>query len=66
MDPVQHIQLALLANCRDGTMTRYAVQRFFDWLERSGQDEALATHARARASIVRAIQKVVGKGGPTR
>ena len=65
VDPVQHIQLALLANCRDGTMTRYAVQRFFDWLERSGQDEALATHARARASIVRAIQKVVGKGGST-
>jgi hypothetical protein len=64
VDPVQHIQLALLANCRDGTITRYAVQRFFDWLERSGQDEALAAHARARASIVRAIQKVGGKAGP--
>lgn len=58
VDPVQHIQLVLLANCRDGTTTRYAVQRFFDWLEQSGQDEALSSHARARASIVRAIQKV--------
>ncbi len=58
VDPVQHIQLVLLANCRDGATTRYAVQRFFDWLARSGQDEAMSSHARARASIVRAIQKV--------
>lgn len=61
VDPIQHIQLALLANCRDGGTTRFAVQRFFNWLKRSGQDEGLATHARARASIVRAIQKVAGK-----
>ena len=66
VDPVQHIQLVLLANCRDGATTRYAVQRFFDWLERSGQDEALATHGRARASIVRAIQKVAGKAASKR
>jgi hypothetical protein len=61
VDPVQHIQLALLANCRDGTTTRYAVQRLFDWLSQSGQDQALADHARARASIVRAIQKAAIK-----
>lgn len=66
VDPVQHIQLALLAHCRDGATTRYAVQRFFDWLERSGQDDALAAHARARASIVRVIQKMAGKAAPRR
>ena len=64
VDPVQHIQLALLANCRDGATTRYAVQRFFDSLKRSGQDHALVSHARARASIVRAIQKAAGKAVP--
>lgn len=57
VDPVQRIQLVMLANCRDQATTRYAVQRLFDWLERSGQDAALATHARARGRIVRAIRK---------
>ena len=57
VDPVQRIQLVLLANCRDGATTRYAVQRLFDWLDRSGQDDAMAAHARARGRIVRAIQK---------
>ncbi len=59
VDPVQRIQLALLANCRDQTSARYAVQRLFDWLARSGQGEALGTHAKARARIVRAIQSQV-------
>jgi hypothetical protein len=60
VDPVQRIQLVMLANCRDQATTRYAVQRLFDWLERSGQDDALAAHARARGRIVRAIQKEAG------
>lgn len=64
VDPVQHIQLALLAHCRDGRTTRYAVQRLFDWLARSGQDQAMAAHARARSIIVRAIQQVAGLGAP--
>ncbi|MEJ6006258.1 hypothetical protein WG899_11910 [Paucibacter sp. AS339] len=55
-DPVQRIQLVLLANCRDDSSTRYAVQRFFDWLDRSGQRELLLQHAQARARIVRSIQ----------
>ena len=63
VDPVQRIQLVMLANCRDKTTTRYAVQRLFDWLDRSSQDEALATHAKARGRIVRAIQKEAG-GAP--
>jgi hypothetical protein len=60
VDPVQRIQLVMLANCRDQATTRYAVQRLFDWLARSGQDSALARHARARGRIVRAIQKEAG------
>lgn len=60
VDPVQRIQLVLLANCRDKTTTRYAVQRLFDWLGRSSQDAALAAHAKARGRIVRAIQKENG------
>jgi hypothetical protein len=55
-DPVQRIQLVLLANCRDDSSTRYAVQRFFDWLDRSGQRDLLLQHAQARARIVRSIQ----------
>lgn len=57
VDPVQRNQLVLLANCRDRATTRYAVQRLFDWLDRSSQDSALAAHARARGRIVRAIHK---------
>ncbi|NRF71497.1 DUF4062 domain-containing protein [Aquincola sp. S2] len=59
VDPVQRIQLVMLANCRDQATTRYAVQRLFDWLDRSSQDEPLAAHAMARGRIVRAIQKEV-------
>ncbi len=55
-DPVHRVQLVLLANCRDDSSTRYAVQRFFDWLDRSGQGELLLAHAQARARIVRSIQ----------
>lgn len=56
VDPVQRIQLVLLANCRDPSSTRYAVQRFFNWLDRSGQRELLVQHAQARSRIVRSIQ----------
>lgn len=57
VDPVQRIQLVLLTNCRDQTATRFAVQRLFDWLARSGQRADLVAHAKARGRIVRAIQK---------
>jgi hypothetical protein len=60
VDPVQRIQLVMLANCRDQDTTRYAVQRLRHWLARSSQDIALAAHARARGRIVRAIQKEAG------
>jgi len=66
VDPIQCIQLVLLANCRDQATTRYAAQRLFDWLDRSSQDDALAGYAKARGRIVRAIQKEAGQAQPVR
>jgi len=60
LDPVQRVQLILLANCRDASSSLYAVQRFFDWLKRSEQAPEFIKHAQARARIVRAIQKERG------
>jgi hypothetical protein len=54
-DNVQKIQLVLLANCRDESTTRYAVQRFFDWLVRSGEAKFLAARAKGRKAIIAAI-----------
>jgi hypothetical protein len=49
------IQLILLANCRDESSTRYAVQRFFDWLVRSGEAKFLAERAKGRKAIIAVI-----------
>jgi hypothetical protein len=57
VDPIQQIQFILLANCRDETSTRFAVQRLFDWLNRSGEAGALVRRARSRRRIVTAIRK---------
>jgi hypothetical protein len=57
VDPVQKIQLMLLSNCRDATSTRFGVQRLFDWLDRSGESDALMRRARSRKKIVSAIRK---------
>jgi Domain of unknown function (DUF4062) len=57
VDPVQKIQLILLSNCRDATSTRFAVQRLFDWLDRSGESAALVRRARSRKKIVGAIRR---------
>jgi hypothetical protein len=65
LDPVQRIQIVLLANCRDRTTTRYAVQRLFDWLDRSDQEEPMVAHAGSRGRIVRAIQQEVDGAGTT-
>lgn len=54
-DNVQKIQIVLLANCRDESSTRYAVQRFFDWLVSSGEAKFLAVRARGRKAIIEAI-----------
>ncbi len=49
------MQFVFLANCRDPSQTRHAVQRFLDWLEQSGEGKYLAERAQARARIVKAI-----------
>lgn len=54
-DDVQKIQIVLIANCRDETTTRHGVQRFFDWLEQTGEADRLAQRARSRSSIIKAI-----------
>jgi len=54
-DPIQKIQLLFLANCRDDTGTRYAVQRAFEWLFQSGEGPMLTKRAEGRARIVKAI-----------
>ena len=54
-DPIQKVQFLFLQNCRDPSTTRHGVQRFFDWLTQSGEEDAFVKRAMARARIVRAI-----------
>jgi hypothetical protein len=48
LDPVQAIQLALIANCTDEIETRGGVEQFLAWLPQSEQAEALVSFARKR------------------
>ena len=61
-DNVQKIQLVLIANCGDEATIRHGVQRFFDWLEQSGESRLFASRAAARARIVRLIAKETKRG----
>ncbi|EJN31877.1 hypothetical protein PMI35_01158 [Pseudomonas sp. GM78] len=54
-DDVQKVQFAFLANSRDETQTRHALQRFKEWLDQTGEAEILARRAASRAKIVRVI-----------
>jgi hypothetical protein len=56
-DNVQKVQFAFLNNCRDETNTRHGLQRFFEWLDQTGEDTLLAKRAVSRAKIVRAIAR---------
>ena len=58
-DSVQKIQLVLIANCSDDSNTRHGVQRFFEWLQQTGEGQLLASRAAARARIVRLIAKEI-------
>jgi hypothetical protein len=58
-DNAQKIQFVLLSNCRDETATRYALQRFMEWLEEAEEASALVEHAASRKRIVQAIAKEV-------
>ncbi|MDX8411019.1 MAG: hypothetical protein R8K46_03975 [Mariprofundaceae bacterium] len=58
-DNVQKVQFAFIVNCRDETTTRHGMQRFFEWLEQTGEDAYVAERALSRARIVKAIAKEV-------
>lgn len=58
-DVVYSIQVVLLSDCRDQSSTRHALQRFFDWLEQSGEAALLLERAAKRMRIVNAIAKEV-------
>jgi len=60
-DNIQKIQLVLIGNCRDESNTRHGVQRFFEWLEQTGEGDELSVRAAARARIVKAIAKEFAK-----
>lgn len=50
-DEVQKIQMAFLANCRDETTTRHAVQAFLNWLQDHGEIDYLIQRAKGRRRI---------------
>jgi hypothetical protein len=54
-DKTQKIQLCLLADCVDPGSTRNAVTRFFEWLERSGEQRLLLQRAASRRRIIDTI-----------
>ncbi len=54
-DNIQKIQLCLITNCRDAASTRHGLQKLFDWLERTGEDQLLAGRAASRSKILSAI-----------
>lgn len=58
-DNIQKIQFAFIVNCRDESTTRHGVQRFFEWLEQTGENKLVALRAKSRASIVKAIAKEI-------
>ncbi|PBP79956.1 DUF4062 domain-containing protein [Pseudomonas syringae] len=54
-DDVQKVQFAFLANCRDASQTRHALQRFREWLDQTVEAKILAKRAASRAKIVKVI-----------
>ena len=55
VDPVQSIQLVLVAQCRDSSTTHHGVQRFLQWLDESDPDDQLVLHAAKRKAVVAAL-----------
>ena len=54
-DPVQSIQIVLIAQCRDDTSTRIGVQRFLEWLDAAKQAGELVRQAVKRKSVVKVL-----------
>jgi len=63
-DNIQKVQFAFIINCRDETSTRHGTQRFFAWLEQSGEVRFVAQRAKARAAIVQAIADNIKMDSP--
>ena len=61
-DNVQKIQLCMIANCRDESSTRHGLQKLFDWLGQTGEDDLLAARATSRDKIVKTIAKEISGG----
>lgn len=60
-DRAQHVQVLLVANCRDATLTRYAMQRCFEWIEQSGEEDNVAERAKKRKRLIELIAKQIEK-----
>ena len=56
-DSIQKVQFTFLTNCRDEGSTRHGLQRFFEWLNQTGEDARVAARAKARARIVRVVAR---------
>ena len=56
-DDVHKVQFAFINNCRDDATTRHGAQRFFEWLEQTGESALFAKRAASRARIIKAIAK---------
>jgi len=54
-DPVQSIQIVLVAQCRDDTSTRIGVQRFLEWLDAAYQAGELVSQAAKRKAVVKVL-----------
>ncbi len=57
-DRINHIQVLILANCRDRTSTRERVQRCWDWIDQSGEAPEIVTRAAKRAEIISVLSKL--------
>lgn len=59
-DPVQKIQMAFIANCRDETSTKDGVQSFLNWLDAYGEVGHLVQRARQRRQISDLVRSLGG------
>lgn len=55
VDPVQAIQIVLIANCSDDHTTRLGVQNFLSWLPRSQQMPIFVETAKKRRDVVQVL-----------
>lgn len=58
-DNIQKVQFAFIVGCTDDQNTQFGVQKFFEWLVRTGELSFLANRAVSRAKIVSAIASQV-------